>query len=99
MPDPAPTETLVCIGGPADGRRITVRDGELWVVVPCTQPFPCMDWNPTAPPPISTVALSDAVYRRMAWRSEGQHIRHILVPDGQSPETTLNLLIDGYRHA
>jgi hypothetical protein len=87
------TEVLVCVGGEADGRRLTVDRDSKWIRVPSAKSNLPPHW--AGGPPPSTIDLAYTIYERMPWRS-GTLIRYVLVPQEQSPETTLSMLLDGY---
>jgi hypothetical protein len=87
------TEVLVCVGGEADGRRLTVDPGSKWIRVPSAKSNVPPRW--AGGPPPSTIDLAYTIYVRHPWRS-GDLTRYVLVPEGQAPETTLALLLDAY---
>lgn len=93
MSEHNPTDTLICVGGPADGKRFAIPRASKWLRIPKPRPF-LFTPNPRDAPQQS-VQVSYTIYERNIWRA-GDITRWVLVPQEQSPETTLDLLIGGY---
>lgn len=85
-------DTLVCIGGPANGRRMRLPPGDRWVRVAERRPLRF---------PSDYVAPQQAeawfcLYERRQWVT-GTVKRWVLVPQDQTAEQTFDLLLEGYK--
>jgi hypothetical protein len=88
------TETLVCIGGHANGRRVLVKKGVMDVII-LEHERVAVTFGAGMPAMVGQITRR--LYLRQAWRGGlGTVVRHILAPEGQSPDETLRLMIEGY---
>ena len=92
-PNPDTTDLLVCVGGVADRQQHPLARSALHLHVPHRRQLRVQEWPPTDMS--AAVEVSHTVYERSTWHA-GDAVRFILTPVGQSPEQTLDLLIEGY---
>ena len=93
-------EFLMCVGGLADGRRVSIGRDEGPVVsvivekqLPRVADFSVLE---TSPPAVSSLAYR-VPYTRKIWRGGDAREFILLTPVGQSDSDTMNLLLEGYR--
>jgi hypothetical protein len=87
------TERLLCVGGEADGVTVVISHRQSWVRVPCRPRQRTDDANPLRAPEFAPEASTG--YERQLWRC-GEHVRYVLVPPGQSPVETMDILLKGH---
>lgn len=81
------------MGGPHDGERRSVDRAGLHVNFASMSALPVMAAPGKLPSIDATVSYT--LYKRMRWGA-GENFRVVLVPTWQTPEQTLDLLIDSY---
>lgn len=89
------TDVLICVGGPCDGRRVEIDRDRQRIAIQQAHPIP-LNWQPPYAHCHPPKELNLHVYTRITYRA-GDEVRWMLTPDGQSFETTLALLLAGYR--
>ena len=89
-------ETLVCVGGIADGQRVTIPRAAMVIrAYPSSEALP--KWDSANPPPAHLDSRPHCTYERMSWRLPGDVVRWILIPHGSDKMEALDRLIKGYR--
>lgn len=82
-------DTLLCVGGPLDGERISIERGRSWVRLPVP---PLFRFSCGATETFGNLYLR---YERHQFNA-GTAKRWILTPQEQTDEETLDLLLNGY---
>lgn len=100
MGNVSPSEVLVCVGGLADGKRVSVRrqEGPLVTVI-VEERLPRLAdlvLEKTSPSPVSSLAYR-VPYTRKIWRGGDAREFIFLTPVEQSDSDTMSLLLEGYR--
>lgn len=92
--NPPDTETLVCIGGHANGRRVLVNKAAMDVIILEHERVAVVFG---AGMPAMAGQITRRLYVKQPWRGGlSPDVRFVLAPEGQSGDETLRLMIEGY---